>query len=159
MVTKEPISKSEISLKEFLENIKGWYNFLFSKWKTIVIAGAIGGILGLVISFTTKPQYTANLTFAIEGDNSAGSGGVLSLASQFGLSLGGTGGGIFEGTNLNELFKSRSMVEKTLMQPVLYKGIRNGENIGIQNQSLQKFNFYQIPRENILQEHMTVFWE
>jgi hypothetical protein len=122
MVTKEPISKSEISLKEFLENIKGWYNFLFSKWKTIVIAGAIGGILGLVISFTTKPQYTANLTFAIEGDNSAGSGGVLSLASQFGLSLGGTGGGIFEGTNLNELFKSRSMVEKTLMQPVLYKG-------------------------------------
>jgi uncharacterized protein involved in exopolysaccharide biosynthesis len=35
------------------------------------------------------------------------------------LDLGGSGGGAFSGANLTELFKSRSMVEQTLMQPVL----------------------------------------
>ncbi len=122
MITKEPIPKEEISLKELIEKIAAWYNFLLSKWKTIVIAGAIGGLLGIGYSLSQKPVYTAALTFALEDDKSSGAGGVLSLASQFGISLGSSGGSIFEGTNLTELFKSRSMVEQTLMKPVFYKG-------------------------------------
>lgn len=121
MISKESNVKEGISLKEFLDNIKDWYYYLLSKWKIIVLAGLIGGLLGLGFSITSKPKYTATLTFALENDASGGSGGVLSLASQFGLSLGGNGGGIFEGSNLNELFKSRTMVEQTLMKPVVYK--------------------------------------
>jgi hypothetical protein len=82
----------------------------------------IGSLLGIGYSVIQKPVYTASLSFALEDDKSAGSGGVFSLASQFGISLGGSGGGIFEGTNLIELFKSRTMVEQTLMKPVFYKG-------------------------------------
>lgn len=122
MENKSLIKKDEISLRELIEKGKEWCHFLLSKWKTIVIAGAIGGLLGIGYSLVNKPVYTAALTFAIEDDKSSGSGGVLSLASQFGISLGGSGGGIFEGSNLIELFKSRSMVEQTLMKPVLYKG-------------------------------------
>jgi len=123
MTTNEQTGKDEISVKELIEKGKEWFYYLLSKWKTIVIAGVIGGFLGIGYSLSQKPVYTAALSFALEDDNSGGSGGgVLSLASQFGISLGGSGGGIFEGSNLIELFKSRSMVEQTLMKPVYYKG-------------------------------------
>jgi hypothetical protein len=122
MIAKEPIIKDEITLKELYDRFKEWYDYFLLKWKIIVLAGIIGGILGLGYAFLKKPIYTAVLTFALEGDKSSGSSGVLSLASQFGISLGGSGGSIFEGSNLNELFKSRNMVEQTLLKPVLYKG-------------------------------------
>lgn len=141
MTTKEPITNEEITLNELIEKVKEWYYFFLSKWKIIVLAGVIGGILGLGYSLMKKPVYTAALTFALEDDKSGGSGGVLSLASQFGISLGGgSGGGIFEGSNLIELFKSRTMVEQTLMKPVFY----NGDTISlaemyIKNKEWRKF--------------------
>jgi len=122
MATNEQKKNEEISLKGILDKIEEWFYFLFSKWKIIVIAGVTGGILGLGYSFIKKPTYKATLTFALEDDKSGGSGSVFSLASQFGLSLGSSGGSIFEGANLIELFKSRSMVEQTLLKPVVYNG-------------------------------------
>ncbi|WP_347052938.1 Wzz/FepE/Etk N-terminal domain-containing protein [Flavobacterium olei] len=113
----------EISLKELVVKIKDWGIYLLSKWKVIVLAGLLGGFLGLVYSFSKKPIYTATLTFAMEDEKGGGGlGGALGLASSFGLDLGGSGGGIFSGTNLTELFKSRSMVEKTLLMPINFKG-------------------------------------
>lgn len=113
----------EISLKELIVKIKDWCIYLLSKWKVIVLAGLLGGFLGLAYSFSQKPIYTATLTFAMEDEKGGGGlGGALGLASSFGLDLGGSGGGIFSGTNLTELFKSRSMVEKTLLMPINFKG-------------------------------------
>lgn len=119
-----PIQNDEISLKELILKIKEWYAYLLSKWKIIVLAGIIGAALGLTYSFTKKPIYTATLSFALEDEKSGGGGlgSALGLASSFGLDLGGSGGGIFTGSNLTELFKSRSMVEKTLLSPVNLNG-------------------------------------
>ncbi|CAM2785381.1 Chain length determinant protein [Flavobacterium succinicans] len=108
----------EISLKELLEKGKEWYGYLLSQWKIIVLAGIIGGILGLTYSFIKKPIYTATLSFALEDEKSGGLGGALGLASSLGLDLGGGGGSMFSGSNLTELFKSRAMVEKTLLSTV-----------------------------------------
>ncbi len=112
----------EITLKELLEKAKEWYSYLLSQWKIIVLAGVIGAALGLTYSIYKKPIYTATLSFALEDEKTAGGGlgSALGLASSLGLDLGGgSGGGAFSGANLTELFKSRSMVEQTLMQPVL----------------------------------------
>ena len=111
----------EITLKELLLKTKEWYTFLLSKWKTIVLAGTIGALLGLGYSFYKKPIYTATLTYALE-DGKASGGGLGNLASTFGLDLGGATGnsGAFSGANLMELFKSRTMVEQTLLSPVTY---------------------------------------
>ncbi|UPZ16078.1 Wzz/FepE/Etk N-terminal domain-containing protein [Flavobacterium humidisoli] len=118
-----PIGSEEISLKEILEKVKNYYNYLISQWKLIVLFGIIGASLGLSYSFFKKPVYTATLSFALEDDKpSNGFGGALGLASSFGLDLGGSGGGIFTGSNLTELFKSRTMVEKTLLSPVKFNG-------------------------------------
>lgn len=113
----------EISLKDLLEKAKEWYYYLLMQWKIIVLAGIIGAVLGLTYSFIKKPVYTATLTFALEDDKSGGGlGGALGLASSFGIDLGGGGGSIFTGSNLTELFKSRTMVEKTLLTPVTVNG-------------------------------------
>jgi hypothetical protein len=119
-----PINNDEISLKELIEKGKEWYLYLLSQWKIIVLAGILGAILGLTYSFIKKPVYTATLSFASEDEKSGGGlGGALGLASSLGFDLGGgSGGGVFSGTNLTELFKSRKMVEQTLLTPVEVNG-------------------------------------
>jgi uncharacterized protein involved in exopolysaccharide biosynthesis len=115
------MENDEITLKELLEKAKEWYSYLLSQWKIIVLAGIVGASLGLTYSIFKKPVYTATLSFALE-DEKAGGGGLgsaLGLASSLGLDLGSSGGGAFSGANLTELFKSRTMVEQTLMQPVV----------------------------------------
>ena len=113
------MENDEITLKELLLKAKEWYTFLLSQWKTIVLAGIVGALLGLGYSFIKKPIYTATLTYALE-DGKASGGGLGSLASSFGLDLGsaGSNSGAFAGANLMELFKSRAMVEQTLLAPV-----------------------------------------
>lgn len=110
-----------ISLRELLDKAKEWYQYLLSQWKVIVLAGLVGASIGLAYSLMTKPVYTASLSFALEDEKSGGGGlgSALGLASSFGIDIGGSAGGAFSGSNLNELFKSRNIVEKTLMQPVL----------------------------------------
>jgi hypothetical protein len=116
------IPNDEISLKELIKIGKEWYLYLLSQWKIIVLAGVIGAGLGLAYSFTKKPIYTATLSFALEDDKGGGGGGLGMLAGSFGIDLGGGGGSIFTGSNLTELFKSRTMVEQTLMTPVTVNG-------------------------------------
>ena len=94
--------------------------YLLSHWKIICLVGILGAALGLTYSFMQKPIYTASLSFVIEDQQQAsGLGGALGLVSQFGFDIGENGGGIFSGTNLIELFKSRTMVEKVLMTSVI----------------------------------------
>lgn len=120
MTTKEPIVDEEISLQWLIEKGKEWYVYFLSQWKIIVLAGFIGSTLGLTYSLIKKPIYTATLTFALEDEKTGGGlSGVLGLASSFGIDMGGSGGSIFSGTNLTELFKSRKMVEQTLLTSVV----------------------------------------
>ena len=119
---QEPINNTdEISLKELIQKGQAWFAFFKSKWKTILIAGIIGGLLGLGYSFTKKTIYTAKLSFALEEKGASG-GGLSSLAAQFGLGVGGDGGGVFSGGNMIELLKSRFLIEKTLMSTVTING-------------------------------------
>jgi len=117
------VINDEISVKELITKLKEWYAYFLGQWKVIFLAGIIGGSIGVTYSFFQKPTYIATLSFALEDEKGGGGlGGALGLASSFGLDIGGSGGGIFTGTNLTELFKSRSMVEKTLLSPVKLDG-------------------------------------
>lgn len=111
----------DVTLKDVILKLIQWWQYLLSRWKTIVLAAIIGGVLGIAYSAMTKPQYIATLSFALDDEKSGGSlGAAAGLASQFGFDLGASGGGgAFSGDNLLELMKSRSMVEKTLLLPVV----------------------------------------
>ena len=118
------IDNDEISLKELIVKIKEWVSFLKSKWKLIFLSGIIGGIIGLTIAIFEKPTYKAVLTFAMEEDKAGGSlSGAAGLASSFGIDIGGGGGGgAFAASNLAELMKSRLLVEKVLLEPIVISG-------------------------------------
>lgn len=115
----------EISLKELVKKGKELLTYSLSQWKIIVSAIIIGAALGMAYASTKKSIYKASLTFALEdGKSGGGLGGALGLASTFGFDLGGGGGSVFTGSNLTELFKSRSMVEQTLLSPIIKEGKR-----------------------------------
>lgn len=112
-----------MSLKEFIIKAREWWSYLLSKWLIILIFGIIGGGLGFIYAWTSKPVYKAEFSFVLEDERSGGIGGALGLASQFGLDLGGgSGGGAFAGDNLLQLMSSRTMVQKALLSPISING-------------------------------------
>lgn len=122
-MTKNTASE-EITLKELLVHGSALYIYLRSQWKIIVLAALFGATFGLAYSYIKEPVYTATLSFALEDEKSGGGGlgSALGLASSLGLDLGGGGGSVFSGSNLTELFKSRVMVEQTLLSPITIDG-------------------------------------
>jgi predicted nucleotidyltransferase len=116
----------EISINELILKIREWWKYLLSKWWIILIGGVLGGILGLAYAWFQKPLYTATTTFVLEsgGDGGGGLGQYAGIASMVGLDIGGGGGGIFQGDNIIELYKSRRMIEKTLLSEVEFDGAK-----------------------------------
>jgi len=112
--------QDEVTLRMILSKIEQWIFFLKKKWILLSIIGLIGVGIGYAIAFYKKPLYVATLSFALEDDKGGGGfSGAMGIASQFGIELGGSAGGAFNGTNLLELMKSRSVIEKTLLNPVV----------------------------------------
>lgn len=122
MIAKQEVTQNnadEISLKELIIKIKRWWLYLWERKWAIAIIVIIGGTLGLAYSFIKKPVYTATTTFVLEsGEKGGGLSQYAGIASMMGLDLGGGGGGIFQGDNILELYKSRTMLEKTLFSPM-----------------------------------------
>ena len=113
-------TNDEPSVKDIVMRVKGFWEYLMYRRKTIIIAMIIGAVLGLVYSYVEKPVYTASLSFALE-DTSPGGVGDLNIGS-FAIELGGgNSGGAFSSSNLPELFLSRNMVEKTLLTPIVFE--------------------------------------
>jgi hypothetical protein len=118
-----PIPNDQLTLKELVAKAKEWKFYLFSKGKIIIFTISIGILFGLSYSLIKKPIYTATLSFALEDEN-AGSElvGAFGLANSLGFDIGGGGGGMFTGSNLTVLFKSRNIVEQTLLTSVQVNG-------------------------------------
>ena len=114
------IDNDEISLKELIQKIQEWIAYLKTQWKLIIGIAALGGVIGFVYANNQKTSYLATITFVLEEDKGGG-GGALGLASNLGFDLGG-GGGLFTSSNIIELMKSRLVVEKTLLNPVIVAG-------------------------------------
>jgi uncharacterized protein involved in exopolysaccharide biosynthesis len=112
------MEEKELTVKELLLELKEWKNYFWSLRKKVFLIGILGLILGAGYGFFKKPTYNALLTFALEDEKSNSMSGALSIASQFGVDLGGAkGSSAFSGPNLLELMKSRVMVEKALLSP------------------------------------------
>ena len=122
MSDEQQIDNDEISLKELIQKIKEWTQYLKTQWKLIIGIAALGGIIGFAYASYQKPTYLATTTFVLEEDKGGGIGGAMGLASSFGFDIGSGGGGLFTSSNIIELMKSRLVVEKTLLNPVQVAG-------------------------------------
>ncbi|MDR0261909.1 MAG: lipopolysaccharide biosynthesis protein [Sphingobacterium sp.] len=111
-------TKQDITLKELILNLKNWILYLISKWYILILAVVLGSALGILYTKLKKPIYTATTSFVLEGaEPSNGLGQYAGIASMMGVDLGGGNGGIFQGDNLIELYKSRTMIEAALLKP------------------------------------------
>jgi hypothetical protein len=111
-------SNDEISLKDLILKIKEWIAYLKTQWWKIAIAGIVGGIIGFVYAWIQPITYTAKTTFVVEDAKSGPSlGGLASLAGQFGVDVGGGGGGLIAGDNILLYFKSESLAREVLLSP------------------------------------------
>lgn len=113
----ETKNKQDIILKDFVNKFREWIKFLLLKWYIFAVAGLIGGVGGAIYAFLKRPVYLAETSFVLEtGDKGGSMGQYLGIASMIGIDIGGGDGGIFQGDNLLELYKSHKMIEATLMK-------------------------------------------
>ncbi|MFT3902311.1 MAG: Wzz/FepE/Etk N-terminal domain-containing protein [Niabella sp.] len=115
----------EGSLKNLILSIRDWVGYFWSKWYVIAIFGILGALAGLGYAFSKKPVYTATTSFVLETGGKGNSlGAYAGIASAFGIDLGGAGGGLFEGENILELYKSRNMISRALLSEEVFNGKR-----------------------------------
>jgi len=121
---KQAAGQEEMTLKDLILSIRNGIRFLWAKKWIIVLAGIIGAALGLFYAMQHKPTYTATTSFVLETGNSGGSrlSSYAGIASAFGVDLGGAGGGLFEGENILELYKSRNMITQVLLTKYAFDG-------------------------------------
>lgn len=110
-------TNQNISFVEMIALLKKKYNYLKSKWVLIFTVVFAFGTLGFLYKKWVGPTYKATLTFVSENVGSDKIGAYAGIAAQFGIDLGQSGGGVFEGENLLELFKSKKLIVKTLLSP------------------------------------------
>jgi hypothetical protein len=115
----------ELSIKDLVLKLRRTFLYLMSNWLIIVFLSILGGILGFFYAQFKKPIYIASCTFVLEesGGGAAGALGQYSgLASMVGIDLSSGGGGIFQGDNLLELYRSKNMLRKTLLSSFDFDG-------------------------------------
>lgn len=151
----------DISLKTLILKIIDWWRYLVSRWLFILIVGFIGGVLGLLYSIFNKPTFVATLTFVLEDDSKNGLGSLGGLAAMTGINLNGGGGGVFQGDNILELYKSRTMLTSALLNSSnrndsllidRYIEVNNLKQQWINNSSLRNLDFT-IPKEDFSFQH------
>jgi len=120
----------ELTLKEVFQKINSLLRFFLSNKKIIIISIIVGSIIGLSYASFQKTRYDATLSFAFEEDKSGGASGLsgaLGLASSLGIDL-GSSGGAFSANNIVALMKSRLIIEKSLLKPIITE---NGQLISL----------------------------
>ena len=71
------------------KNLNIVLNKLLKKWWLFLIVGLLAGLAGIFYASKQKLLYKSSLTFALDGGSEGGMSGAISLASQFGLNIGG----------------------------------------------------------------------
>lgn len=119
--TGEP---DEISVTDLIARFNTTAGYVKKQWILILIISILGGITGLLYSSTRKTIYTATSTFVLDdGNKSNNLSRYEGLASMAGIDIGGSpGNSIFQGDNILELYKSRIMIEKTLLSASIFQG-------------------------------------
>ena len=109
--------EDKISLSFLYERLKDWILFLFSKWGTIVLGTLCILFFTISYNYLVKPTYFARTTFVLDNDSTNSIGDLSSLASLAGINASSfiDASSLFQIDNIQELYRSNTMIKKTLM--------------------------------------------
>jgi len=108
-------SERLITISDTAKKLKFWFCYLASHFRVIALVTLVCLFAGFAYALIRKPVYIAESTFALEENENAGLGQYSGLAALAGIPLNSNNSGLFAGDNILELYKSRSMLKKTLL--------------------------------------------
>jgi len=106
------------SLLNLIYSIKDWLIYLLSNLKGIVIITSIFLSLVLLYNFIKSPVHYARTTLVLDSESSSNSiGDIASLASLAGINASSfiDASSLFQIDNIQELYRSNSMIKETLL--------------------------------------------
>ncbi len=106
------------SLINLINSIKDWLIYLLSNLKGIVIITSILLSLVLLYNFIKSPVHYARTSFVLDSESSSNSiGDIASLASLAGINASNfiDASSLFQIDNIQELYRSKSMIKETLL--------------------------------------------
>lgn len=154
---KNYIEEEKISLGFLIRRLLFWINFLLSKWLIIGLGGVLMVLLFLAYNYLKPKVYEAKGTFVLDKD-SGGLGDLGSLASLAGVNVGALteGSVLFQIDNIQELYRSRRMIEMTLLTKVdldqteeklIRRFAESNEFINAWNEAGVSLDDFDIPRD------------
>ena len=115
-----------MSLKNNSSLLTTWLFSILEKVKTtlqerarlLLLAGLLGGLLGLAYSLIKSTRYKSEITFMVEESKNLGGGVLSSISGQMGMDLGSITGSsassIIAGDNMLQLLTSSTMMTQCL---------------------------------------------
>ena len=106
------------SLLNLINSIKNWLIYLLSNLKGIIIITSIFLLLVLLYNFIKSPVHYARTSFVLDSESSSNSiGDIASLASLAGINASSfiDASSLFQIDNIQELYRSNSMIKQTLL--------------------------------------------
>ncbi|SEL59144.1 GumC domain-containing protein [Parapedobacter koreensis] len=123
---QKPTRDNDTNLKDIILAVGSYFQLMIRNWLVILLGLFVGSTAFLLYTIYGPTKYKAQIYFVVDEDRGGGMGlGAASgILSQLGLALGdlGSSGGFFQGDNIIEFLRSRSMIDKTLLSEVHLSG-------------------------------------
>jgi len=106
------------SLLNLINSVKSWFFYLLFNLRGIVIITSIFLVFTLLFNYVKSPVHYARTTFVLDSESSSNSiGDIASLASLAGINASSfiDASSLFQIDNIQELYRSSSMIKETLL--------------------------------------------
>lgn len=117
------MDNKEFSILFLMESIKNWLNYLLYNSKKIIILSSSILAISLLYNYVKSPTYYARTSFVLDSESSSNSiGDIASLASLAGINASSfiDASSLFQIDNIQELYRSSSMLKETLLTRSLF---------------------------------------
>ena len=117
-------NQKDFSILFVIESFKNWFNYIFSNIRKIAILTSSFLVIVLIYNYLKSPVHYARTSFVLDSESSSNSiGDIASLASLAGINASSfiDASSLFQIDNIQELYRSSSMLKQTLMSSSVFE--------------------------------------
>ncbi len=117
------MDNKEYSILFVIESIKNWLNYFLENSKKIIILSLSILVISLIYNYVKSPTHYARTSFVLDSESSSNSiADISSLASLAGINASSfiDASSLFQIDNIQELYRSSSMIKETLLTNSLF---------------------------------------